>query len=188
MAQSDSEIPAGALNRPTLNRRIEDFITWASALAVRSGRPHEVIPEDPHGAVGTERFRRTLAWYIARRPGGLIAPSRAAATALAIHAAGLPTTFEDTVPSSCCQRRRALCAHEPGARSAGLQRSSETPQVAWRAENMTVRTWSRRPCVRHWQKPHRRSAPALERAAALVESTAAATETQLRDCRGAGGA
>ncbi|MFE4958757.1 hypothetical protein ACFRCW_33180, partial [Streptomyces sp. NPDC056653] len=55
-----------------------------------------MIPEDRHGAVGTERFRRTLAWHIARRPGGLIAPSRAAATALPIHAAGLPTTFEDT--------------------------------------------------------------------------------------------
>ncbi|MFI1721785.1 integrase [Streptomyces sp. NPDC020489] len=63
----------GALNRPTMNRRIEDFITWASALAVRSGRPLEVIPQDPHGAVGTERFRRTLAWHIARRPGGLVA-------------------------------------------------------------------------------------------------------------------
>ncbi|MGW7426168.1 hypothetical protein ACWGJB_40245 [Streptomyces sp. NPDC054813] len=89
-----------------MNRRIEDFITWASDLAVRSGRPHEVVPEDPHGAVGTERFRRTLARHIARRPGGLNAYSRAAATALPIHAAGLPTTFEDTVTSSCCQRRR----------------------------------------------------------------------------------
>lgn len=63
----------GALNRPTMNRRIEDFITWASALAVRTGRPHETIPDDPHGAIGTERFRRTLAWHIARRPGGLVA-------------------------------------------------------------------------------------------------------------------
>jgi integrase len=63
----------GALNRPTMSRRVEDFITWASALATRSGRPHEVIPDDPYGAVGTERFRRTLAWHIARRPGGLVA-------------------------------------------------------------------------------------------------------------------
>ncbi|MEQ4608463.1 hypothetical protein ABMX48_17650 [Streptomyces cavourensis] len=62
-----------ALNRPTMNRRIEDFISWASALALRLGRPHEVIPDDPHGAIGTERFRRTLAWHIARRPGGLVA-------------------------------------------------------------------------------------------------------------------
>ncbi|MFF4978499.1 integrase [Streptomyces sp. NPDC001046] len=62
-----------ALNRPTMNRRIEDFISWSSALALRLGRPHEVIPDDPHGAIGTERFRRTLAWHIARRPGGLVA-------------------------------------------------------------------------------------------------------------------
>ena len=32
-----------------------------------------MIPADPHGAIGTERFRRTLAWHIARRPGGLVA-------------------------------------------------------------------------------------------------------------------
>ncbi|MEV0415989.1 hypothetical protein AB0I68_35840 [Streptomyces sp. NPDC050448] len=63
----------GALNPPTMNRRIEDFIIWASALAGRCGRPHETIPDDPHGAIGTERFRRTLAWHIARRPGGLVA-------------------------------------------------------------------------------------------------------------------
>jgi hypothetical protein len=56
-----------------MNRRIEDFITWASALAVRRGRPQETISDDPHGAMGTERFRRTLAWHIARRPGGLVA-------------------------------------------------------------------------------------------------------------------
>ncbi|WP_079158487.1 hypothetical protein [Streptomyces caniscabiei] len=37
------------------------------------GGPHEVIPPDPHGRIGTERFRRSLAWHIARRPGGLVA-------------------------------------------------------------------------------------------------------------------
>ncbi|MEH0557356.1 hypothetical protein [Streptomyces sp. B21-101] len=34
---------------------------------------NEVIPPDPHGRIGTERFRRSLAWHIARRPGGLVA-------------------------------------------------------------------------------------------------------------------
>ncbi|MFF1715560.1 hypothetical protein [Streptomyces sp. NPDC058268] len=28
---------------------------------------------DPHGHIGLARFRRTLAWHIARRPGGLVA-------------------------------------------------------------------------------------------------------------------
>jgi hypothetical protein len=53
--------------------RIERFATWASAQAERLERPQETVPADPHRAIGTERFRRTLAWHIARRPGGLVA-------------------------------------------------------------------------------------------------------------------
>ncbi|WP_406529513.1 integrase [Streptomyces sp. I8-5] len=53
--------------------RIEDFAVWASDLAKALGRPHETVPADPNGAIGTQRFRRTLAWHIARRPGGLVA-------------------------------------------------------------------------------------------------------------------
>jgi hypothetical protein len=37
------------------------------------GPPHETIPEDKYGSIGVSRFRRTLAWHIARRPGGLVA-------------------------------------------------------------------------------------------------------------------
>ncbi|MGW9360960.1 integrase [Streptomyces diastaticus] len=57
----------------TMNEWIEKFIIWASDFAKRLGRPHEVIPADKYGAVGVSRFRRTLAWHIARRPGGLVA-------------------------------------------------------------------------------------------------------------------
>ncbi|MFJ9530500.1 site-specific integrase [Streptomyces cyaneofuscatus] len=56
-----------------LRRRVESFAAWASELAVRLGRGHEGVPADPHGAIGLARFRRTLAWHIARRPGGLVA-------------------------------------------------------------------------------------------------------------------
>ncbi len=63
----------GALVVNTLRIRVNDFIDWANAEAIRSGRPGEVIPPDPHGQIGTGRFRRTLAWHIARRPGGLVA-------------------------------------------------------------------------------------------------------------------
>jgi hypothetical protein len=56
-----------------MNRRIEHFIGWANAEAARHGLAAEAIPPDPAGAVGTRRFRRSLAWHIARRPGGLIA-------------------------------------------------------------------------------------------------------------------
>jgi integrase len=64
---------AGALKAGSLNGRIEDFTAWANREAANCGAPDQVIPEDPCGAVGTARFRRTLAWHIARRPGGLIA-------------------------------------------------------------------------------------------------------------------
>ncbi|MDQ1022360.1 hypothetical protein QFZ43_008909 [Streptomyces afghaniensis] len=56
-----------------MRNRIEDFIVWVSGLAVRLDRPHEIVPDDPFGALGVARFRRSLAWHIARRPGGLVA-------------------------------------------------------------------------------------------------------------------
>ncbi|MFF0405651.1 integrase, partial [[Kitasatospora] papulosa] len=62
-----------ALRSETLRERVEHFVDWASQLALRLERPHEAIPPDLHGAIGTGRFRRTLAWHIARRPGGLVA-------------------------------------------------------------------------------------------------------------------
>ncbi|WP_406486124.1 hypothetical protein [Streptomyces phaeochromogenes] len=50
-----------------------DFVTRANDEATAHGLAHEVIPPDPHGTIGTERFRRSLTWHIARRPGGLVA-------------------------------------------------------------------------------------------------------------------
>jgi hypothetical protein len=52
--------------------RIEDLIGWVNERTARPGR-EDTIPADPHGHIGTSRFRRTLAWHIARRPGGLVA-------------------------------------------------------------------------------------------------------------------
>ncbi|GAA2470363.1 integrase [Streptomyces mauvecolor] len=63
----------GALKSMSLNRRIEDFVHWVNHEAYAQGLPDQIIPEDPHGAIGLARFRRTLAWHIARRPGGLVA-------------------------------------------------------------------------------------------------------------------
>ncbi|WP_405818161.1 hypothetical protein [Streptomyces sp. NBC_01390] len=63
----------GALKNEALNKRIEGFVAWVNREAVTQGLPDQAIPKDPHGAIGTSRFRRTLAWHIARRPGGLIA-------------------------------------------------------------------------------------------------------------------
>lgn len=63
----------GSLTLYAFRDRVEDFATWASSLAERLDRPHETVPADPAGLIGTARFRRTLAWHIARRPGGLVA-------------------------------------------------------------------------------------------------------------------
>jgi hypothetical protein len=63
----------GALRAETLARRVEHFVAWANREALKHDLPQRVIPPDPHGAIGLARFRRTLAWHIARRPGGLVA-------------------------------------------------------------------------------------------------------------------
>ncbi|MGR6901031.1 site-specific integrase [Glutamicibacter sp. BSL13] len=39
----------------------------------RLGRTHEIIPDDPSGRISLRRFRRTLAWFIYRQPGGRVA-------------------------------------------------------------------------------------------------------------------
>jgi hypothetical protein len=52
----------------TMSRRIDEFVNWVNH---RTGEA--TIPSDPHGRIGTRRFRRTLAWHIARQPGGLVA-------------------------------------------------------------------------------------------------------------------
>jgi hypothetical protein len=63
----------GSLKTQGLRVRIEDFVAWANAEAARHHRRSEVIPADPHGPIGIGRFRRSMAWHIARRPNGLVA-------------------------------------------------------------------------------------------------------------------
>ncbi|WP_153483626.1 integrase [Streptomyces katsurahamanus] len=63
----------GALRNESLNRRIKAFVAWVNREAISQGLTDQTIPEDPHGAIGLARFRRSLAWHIARRPGGLVA-------------------------------------------------------------------------------------------------------------------
>ncbi|MEU0819730.1 integrase [Streptomyces mirabilis] len=81
----------GSLRTSSLGRRIKKFVAWVNNEAVRLGLASEIIPPDPHGAVGTSRFRRSLAWHIARQPGGLIA--------LAIQYGHMRTAFADTESS-----------------------------------------------------------------------------------------
>lgn len=52
---------------------VRGFVKWWNTHCAKVGRPHEVIPADPSGAITPSRFRRTLAWFIYRRPGGRVA-------------------------------------------------------------------------------------------------------------------
>ncbi|MBF6083168.1 integrase [Nocardia cyriacigeorgica] len=58
--------------RGTVVQWVEGFVDWVNEHTAKHGRG-VAIPADPHGNIGTARFRRSLAWHIARRPGGLVA-------------------------------------------------------------------------------------------------------------------
>ena len=55
-------------------KRIAKFVTWVNNFADEHGlSAADRIPTDPSGPITTSRFRRTVAWHIARLPGGRIA-------------------------------------------------------------------------------------------------------------------
>ncbi|GFG71477.1 hypothetical protein [Mycolicibacter senuensis] len=62
-----------AVHARMVRDRIQDLIDWSNRAALRLGRTHEVVPADPDEAVTVKRFRRTLAWFIYRKPGGRVA-------------------------------------------------------------------------------------------------------------------
>lgn len=63
-----------AMTVPGTNRQINRFITWVNSYCTSHGRTDN-IPDvgDQPWRLSTRQFRRTLAWFIARRPGGAIA-------------------------------------------------------------------------------------------------------------------
>jgi hypothetical protein len=56
----------------SMNQDITALIAWVNADYCRADGA-DAIPADPSGSLYTSRFRRTLARFIVRRPGGLIA-------------------------------------------------------------------------------------------------------------------
>jgi hypothetical protein len=62
--------------RPTesIKRDLEAFRAWVNAYCLQHNRADQ-IPGDGRGTLAPSRFRRTLAWFIRRRPRGLIAAS-----------------------------------------------------------------------------------------------------------------
>lgn len=63
-----------ALTTATSNRQINRFVTWVNNYCQERGRWDSIPDVDGKPwRLSTRQFRRTLAWYIARRPGGSIA-------------------------------------------------------------------------------------------------------------------
>jgi hypothetical protein len=60
-----------AQNNGRTNRLLRHFVAWVNAYCRGRGRT-DTIPDDT-APLQTRQFRRTLAWHIARRPGGAIA-------------------------------------------------------------------------------------------------------------------
>lgn len=63
----------GALKIGSMDHRVEQLIAWINVETTAQGLPHQQVPDDPFGNLGLSRLRRTLAFHIARRPGGLVA-------------------------------------------------------------------------------------------------------------------
>ena len=72
-AQTLTSGSANAVTANVIRDRIQELIDWCNQQAERLGRVHEGIPEDCEGPVIPRRFRRTLAWFVYRKPGGRIA-------------------------------------------------------------------------------------------------------------------
>ncbi|MCX5203922.1 hypothetical protein OG897_21005 [Streptomyces sp. NBC_00237] len=53
---------------------VDAFVAWVNAECRGLGRS-DLIPGEGQGRLSTSRFRRTLAWFIRRRPRGLVAAS-----------------------------------------------------------------------------------------------------------------
>jgi len=64
--------PAGPPSR-RVHEAITHLTSWCNQRANELERPHDLIPEDPDGPINLRRLRRTLAWFIYRRPGGRVA-------------------------------------------------------------------------------------------------------------------
>ena len=65
--------PGEALHCRGAMHRINAFTAWVNDFASQQGLSAERIPDDPEGPIVLKRFRRTVAWHIARLPAGRVA-------------------------------------------------------------------------------------------------------------------
>lgn len=62
----------GAPPSSRVRESIEHLTAWCNQRALTLDRPSEAIPDDPDGPISLRRLRRTLAWFIYRRPRGRV--------------------------------------------------------------------------------------------------------------------
>lgn len=75
LQRSDKAIRQGdGRSGQSINNDLRLFRSWVNTFCERQNRTDQ-IPDDGRGNLVASRFRRTLAWFIRRRPRGLIAAS-----------------------------------------------------------------------------------------------------------------
>ncbi|MEU5108170.1 hypothetical protein AB0H07_38935 [Streptomyces sp. NPDC021354] len=80
-----------------IHKDLTAFVTWVNSHCENLGRT-DAIPPDRHGSLAPSRFRRTLAWFIRRRPRGLIAASIQYGHAFTRMLQGYAGTYESGFP------------------------------------------------------------------------------------------
>lgn len=63
----------GAPDSTRVRESIDHLTAWCNRRALELNRPGDGIPADPDGNITLRRLRRTLAWFIYRRPRGRVA-------------------------------------------------------------------------------------------------------------------
>ncbi|WP_235039398.1 hypothetical protein [Kibdelosporangium aridum] len=72
--QQNTKRTGKARTDEAIARDLAKFVEWVNTECRRQGRTDD-IPPDERGSLVASRFRRTLAWFIRRRPRGLVAAS-----------------------------------------------------------------------------------------------------------------
>jgi integrase len=69
----ESDLDPGGPSSSRIRDSIEFLTTWCNQRSHDLGRSDDIIPDDPAGSISLRRLRRTLAWFIYRRPRGRVA-------------------------------------------------------------------------------------------------------------------
>lgn len=63
----------GSRSETRINHDIAEFLAWVETYCTEHGRSDHIPPDPVHAVIYSGRLRRTLAWFIVRRPRGLVA-------------------------------------------------------------------------------------------------------------------